>query len=159
MPVVGDELAALVSDRVEVAANLDAPALGVLADLVFLSDVDRERTAAHLRRVSKFELVRRVREVIGTDDDVDARHAGQQPHGPAAVVLDGLGGCLTCVWHGAGASSQRASRQGYRQYRSRPRSDAARTPRRSCPGACVPVHLLAGPTPRGSARGSRYQFG
>jgi hypothetical protein len=43
MPVVGDELAALVSDGVEVAANLDAPTVGVLAYLVFLSDVDRER--------------------------------------------------------------------------------------------------------------------
>src|ERR1019366_10268692 len=109
----------LVADGVEVAENLDAPTVDVLANLVLLGDVERERATAHLRGVSEFELVRRVRGVIGADNDVDAGHARQQPHGPAAVVLDGLGGCPTCVWHGAGASSLRASRRGYRQCRSR----------------------------------------
>jgi hypothetical protein len=50
----------LVADGVEVAENLDAPTVVILANLILLSDVDRERATAHLRRVSEFELVRLV---------------------------------------------------------------------------------------------------
>jgi hypothetical protein len=49
--MVGDELAALVSDRVEVAANLDAPSLGVVADLVS-SETSIERGPPRIFAVS-----------------------------------------------------------------------------------------------------------
>jgi hypothetical protein len=62
MPVVGDELAVLVLDRVQVADDLDAPAVGILVNLVVLGDAESERVpAAQLCRVGKFELLRGVR--------------------------------------------------------------------------------------------------
>ena len=50
----------LVADGVEVAENLDAPTVDVLANLVLLGDVEGEGATAHLRRVGELELVRRV---------------------------------------------------------------------------------------------------
>jgi hypothetical protein len=49
-----------VANGVEVADNLDAPTVVILANLVPLGDVERKRATAHLRRVSEFELARHV---------------------------------------------------------------------------------------------------
>ena len=99
-----------------------------------LVDAKRMRPA-QLCRVGEFELMRDDRIVVGADDDVFARHAREQPHGSAAIVLCPLGGRPTSVRSGAGASSRCASRLDFRLCRSRPPSDAARTPRRSYRGA------------------------
>jgi hypothetical protein len=133
-------------------------ALAVGVPVLATSRRMRMRTA-QLCRVGEFELLQNVRSVVGADDDVFARDAPQQPHGSAAIVLDGLGRRPTSVQHEAGASSRRASRQGCRLCRSRPPSDAARTPRRSYPGTCARSHRLAAPTPRDSARGFRVNSG
>lgn len=52
MPVVGDEIAALVLDRVVVADDLDAPAVRILASFVVLADAEAKRMrSAQLRQV------------------------------------------------------------------------------------------------------------
>jgi hypothetical protein len=43
MPVVGDEIAAVVLDRVVVADDLDTPAVRLLSDFVVLADAEAER--------------------------------------------------------------------------------------------------------------------
>jgi len=107
--VVGDEIAAVVLDRVVVTDDLDASAVRILSSFVVLANAETERMrSAQLRQVRKFELMRRVGGVVGADDDVLARHTRKQPRCSAAVVFDGFAGCLTSGCHWAGASSQGA---------------------------------------------------
>jgi hypothetical protein len=58
MPAAGDEIAALVLDRVVVADDLDAPAVRFLSNLVVLANAEAERMpSAELRQIREFDAM------------------------------------------------------------------------------------------------------
>jgi hypothetical protein len=59
MPVIGEQLPALVLDGVQVAKDLDMPTAGILVNLVLLGDVEGQaRLAAKSHRIGEGEAVR-----------------------------------------------------------------------------------------------------